>query len=122
MGVFTYHNDQARDGANTKEYALILQREERDFSGKRFGVRYRCGAYAQPLWVATWPLVSGHTNIVIAATQHDTCTLSTPDTSPQKLLVERATGSGPEPWVTDSDVRNTGDLVPESESWGTPGN
>jgi len=119
-GVFTYHNDNFRDGANTKEYALNTSNVKSATFGKRFACAIDAAAYAQPLWVANVAIGVGTHNIVIAATQHDTVYAFDADASPcQKYWSKSLLGSG-ETWVTDSDVGNTGDLVPDIGIVGTP--
>src|SRR5215469_10251253 len=51
-GVYTNHNDNARTGANTKEYALTLNKLTHTILGKLFSCNVDAPIYAQPLWVA----------------------------------------------------------------------
>ncbi len=118
-GVFTYHNDKARAGANTKEYALNTSNVKSGTFGKRFACSIDAAAYAQPLWVANVAIGGGTHNIVIAATQHDTVYAFDADASPcQTYWSKSLLGSG-ETWVSSSDV-GTGDLAPDIGIVGTP--
>ena len=117
--MFTYHNDKARDGANTKEYALNTSNVKSGTFGKRFACSIDAAAYAQPLWVANVAIGGGTHNIVIAATQHDTVYAFDADASPcQTYWSKSLLGSG-ETWVSSSDV-GTGDLAPDIGIVGTP--
>ena len=119
-GVFTYHNDKARDGANTKEYALNTSNVKSATFGKRFACSIDAAAYAQPLWVANMAIGGGTHNIVLAATQHDTVYAFDADASPCHTYWSKSLLASGETWVTDSDVGNTGDLVPDIGIVGTP--
>jgi hypothetical protein len=70
-GVFTYHNNLSRDGANTKEYALTTT----SVTGATFGKLFSCAVdgaiYAQPLWVANVMISGAKHNVVFVATMHD---------------------------------------------------
>ncbi len=50
-GVYTYHNDLSRDGANSQEYALTTANVTSSF-GKLASCAVDGAIYAQPLWVA----------------------------------------------------------------------
>src|SRR5450432_1396738 len=50
-GVFTYHNDLARDGSNTQEYALSSATVNPTTFGKLFSCAVDGAVYTQPLWV-----------------------------------------------------------------------
>src|SRR5689334_17850087 len=49
-GVTTYHNDLARDGANTREYALTPSNVKTAIFAKLFSCTVDAAIYAQPLW------------------------------------------------------------------------
>jgi hypothetical protein len=70
-GVYTYHNDLARDGANTQEYALT----KATVSTAHFGKLTSCAAdgaiYVQPLWVPNLTIGGAKHNVVFVATQHN---------------------------------------------------
>ena len=67
-GIFTYHNDLARDGVNSKEYALNTTTVAAATFGKRFSCAVDAQAYAQPLWVANVTIGGAKHNVVIAET------------------------------------------------------
>src|SRR4029077_10142373 len=50
-GVFTYHNDSARDGSNAHEFALTPANVTTSTFGKLFSCNADGAIYAQPLWV-----------------------------------------------------------------------
>jgi hypothetical protein len=58
-GVFTYHNDLARDGANMKEYALRPSNVNTTTFGKLFSCPVRGAIYTQPLWVPGVTIAGG---------------------------------------------------------------
>jgi hypothetical protein len=71
-GVYTYHNDLNRDGANTHEFALTKS----TVTASRFGKLTSCAVdgaiFAQPLWVANVTMGDGKPhNVVYVATQND---------------------------------------------------
>ncbi len=70
-GVYTYHNDNNRDGANTQEYALTTS----NVTSGKFGKLYACATdspiYTQPLWVANLTVSSAKHNVVFVATTND---------------------------------------------------
>jgi hypothetical protein len=69
-GVYTHHNDLARDGANTQEYALTTASFANSF-GKLASCAVDGAIYAQPLWVANLTLNGAVHNVVFVATEHD---------------------------------------------------
>jgi hypothetical protein len=85
-GVYTYHNDLARDGANTHEYALTSANLKSASFGKLFSCIVDGAVYAQPLWVASLSAAGAVRNVVYVATQHDSLYAFDADASPCKLL------------------------------------
>ena len=118
-GVFTYHNDLARDGVNAKEYALNTSNVKTATFGKRFACAIDAAAYAQPLWVANVSISGGTHNIVIAATQHDTVYAFDADASPCKTYWSNSLLASGETWVSSNDVGAT-EIVPDIGIVGTP--
>jgi hypothetical protein len=70
-GVYSYHNDLARDGVNSQEYALSSSTVNTSTFGKLFSCTVDGAVYAQPLWVANLTINSAKHNVVFVATQHD---------------------------------------------------
>lgn len=83
-GVFTYHNDLARDGVNSQEFALTPSNVQSGSFGKLFGCAVDGEIYAQPLWVANLTIGGGTHNVVFAATENDSVFAFDADASPCK--------------------------------------
>ena len=81
-GVTTYHNDLARDGANTQEYALNTSNVNSTTFGKLFSCTVDQAIYAQPLWLPNVSINSVPHNVVVVATQNDSVYAFDADTSP----------------------------------------
>ena len=108
-GVFTYHNDLARDGVNAQEYALTTANVTSGTFGKLFSCAVDGAVYAQPLWVANLSIGGVKHNAVFVATTHNTVYGFDADAAPcQQLWTKSLLGSG-ETWVDQSDV-GTGDI------------
>jgi hypothetical protein len=70
-GVYTYHNDLSRDGANTQEYALTPSNVNAAGFGKLASCSVDGAIYGQPMWAANLTVNGGTHNVVYVATQHD---------------------------------------------------
>ena len=70
-GVVTYHNNPARTGVNTQEYALTPSNVTASTFGKLFSCAVDGAIYAQPLWVPNLTIASVKHNVVFVATQND---------------------------------------------------
>jgi hypothetical protein len=70
-GVFTYHNNLARDGTNTQEYLLSSTTVTQATFGKLFSCSVDGAVYTQPLWVPGVSINSVLHNVLYVATQHD---------------------------------------------------
>jgi hypothetical protein len=70
-GVYTYHNDVARDGANVQEYALTAGNVNSTSFKKLASCAVDGAIYGQPLWVANVTLSGAKHNVVFVTTQHD---------------------------------------------------
>ncbi len=130
-GVYTYHDDLARDGVNRQEYALTPSDVSSPVFGKLFSCTVDGAVYAQPLWVANL-LVSGALhNVVYVATEHDSLYAFDADTSPCEPLWQVSLtdvshgGTGDETTVPSGRSgylvgKGYGDLTPEAGVTGTP--
>ncbi len=120
-GTLTYHNDVARTGQNTHEFALTTS----TVNSSTFGLLFSCPVdgyvYAQPLYVpnVTIPGKGVH-NVVYIATEHDSVFAFDADSpSCQQLwftsfLINGATT------VPSADTGEPNDLIPEIGITGTP--
>jgi hypothetical protein len=126
-GVFTYHNDLSRTGANTLEYALTSATLTSSAFGKLFSCAVDGAVYTQPLWVPGLNIGGGTHNVVFVATQHDSVYAFDADANPcvklwQVTLLDTLHGAGPgEVPLSWNDVGNCfGDVYPEVGVTGTP--
>lgn len=130
-GVYTYHNDLARDGANQQEYALTPSDVNSSSFGKLFSCTVDGAVYAQPLWVANLQVNGGPHNVVYVATEHDSLFAFDADTAPCQQLWQISLidishgGTGNETTVPTGPTgylvgKGYGDLTPESGVTGTP--
>jgi hypothetical protein len=85
-GVYTWHNDLARDGVNAQEYALTTANVNTASFGKLFSCPVDGAVYAQPLWVANATVGGARHNVVLVATQHDSLFAVDADASPCQQL------------------------------------
>jgi len=130
-GVYTYHNDLARDGANTQEFALTPSTVSAATFGKLFSCSVDGAVYAQPLWVANLVVNGAHHNVVFVATEHDSVYAFDADAIPCTPLwsvslidVAHGASSGETP-VPDAPTdflvgQGSGDSSPEVGVTGTP--
>lgn len=130
-GVFTYHNDRARTGANSREFGLMPATVTTATFGKLFSCAVDGAVYAQPLWVRGLSIAGGIHNVIFVATQHDSLYAFDADASPcitywhAHLLDALHGGTGGEKPVIWNDVGNVGfrcfgDIYPEVGVTGTP--
>ena len=61
MSVTTYHNDNARTGANAQETVLTTANVNREQFGKLFTTPVDGYVYAQPLYLAAVPIAGAST-------------------------------------------------------------
>jgi hypothetical protein len=131
-GVYTYHNNLARDGANTQEYALTSSTVTSSTFGKLFSCIVDGAVYAQPLWVANLTISGVKHNVVFVATQHDSLYAFDADANPCVQLwkislidtnhgaassSETSVSSGGSNYLVGS---GNGDITPEVGVTGTP--
>lgn len=130
-GVYTFHNDLARDGVNQQEYALSAADVRPSSFGKLFSCTVDGAVYAQPLWVANLVVNGALHNVVYVATAHDSLYAFDADATPCKPLWqvsltdlshggtgnETTLPTGPSGYVVG---KGYGDLTPETGVTGTP--
>jgi hypothetical protein len=71
VNVTTYHNDNARTGANTQETILSPANLGSTQFGKLFSVQVDGALYAQPLYLSNVAIAGDTHNVVYVATEHD---------------------------------------------------
>lgn len=118
-GVFTYHNDLTRDGANTQEYALTPSNVNTSTFGKLTACMIDGAAYAQPLWVANLAINGGTHNVIFAATTHDSVYAFDADANPCVQYWKKSLLPSGDTWVSFGDV-GTQDIYPDIGIIGTP--
>jgi len=130
-GVYTYHNDLTRDGANAQEYTLTPSSVKSGAFGKLFSCPTDGAIYTQPLWVANLQVNGQSHNVVFVATQHDSLYAFDADTTPcaplwSVSLIDPSHGEAfvemPVPAGTSGYVvgGGAGDITPEVGVTGTP--
>jgi hypothetical protein len=130
-GMYTYHNDLARDGANVHEFALTAVNVNTISFGKLFSCTADGAIYGQPLWVANLTINGAKHNVVFVATQHDSLFAFDADASPcvtlwaVSLIDASHGGLGGETTVPAGPVGHIvgsgyGDITPEVGVTGTP--
>jgi hypothetical protein len=135
-GVFTHHNDLARDGTNMQEYALTPNTVNTTSFGKLFSCAVDGAVFTQPLWVPSLSIGGGIHNVIFVATEHDTIFAFDADANPcvqywqgtgslgeVNLLDSAHGGTTGETSVYWDDVGcqcGVGDIYPEVGVTGTP--
>jgi hypothetical protein len=130
-GVYSYHNDLARDGVNAQEYALTTANVNTSTFGKLFSCAVDGAVYAQPLWVANLTVNGSVHNVVFVATEHDSLYAFDADANPcvqlwHVNLIDTSHGANSgEVTVPSGPSGNavgggSGDITPEVGVSGTP--
>ena len=130
-GVTTYHNDLARDGVNSQEYALSATTVATSTFGKLFSCPVDGAIYTQPLWMPNLTVNGATHNVVLVATQHDSLFAFDADSSPcvtlwSANLIDANHGAGAgETTVPSGPIGHlvgggAGDISPEVGVTGTP--
>jgi hypothetical protein len=126
-GVYTYHNNLARDGTNPQEYALKATNVNTAHFGKTASCAVDGAVYAQPLWAANLTVNGTKHNVVFTATEHDGLYAFDADASPCSRLwsvnlIDTAhgglAGETAVPWSLVGG--GSGDIQPEVGITGTP--
>lgn len=118
-GVTTYHNDLARDGVNSQEYALTTSNVQSSTFGKLFSCTVDAPAYSQPLWVANLSIGGGTHNVIFATSSHNTVYAFDADASPCHTYWWKNLVPSGETWLTASEAGST-DIQPDVGIVGTP--
>jgi chitodextrinase len=126
-GVFTYHNDNSRTGANQKEFGLTTSTVKTATFGKLFSCAVDSAVYAQPLWIPNVTINAAKHNVILVATERNSVYAFDADASPcvtlwQKNLIDTAHGgtAGESPVPSNQIGQGFGDLSPEVGITGTP--
>jgi hypothetical protein len=118
-GVFTYHNDAARDGVNSKEYALNPSNVNTLSFGKLFSCQADGAIYAEPLWVAKASIAGGMHNVIVAATMRDSVYVFDADTNPCVTYWHKTLIPSGETYGSYADVGSS-DIYPDIGILSTP--
>jgi hypothetical protein len=121
-GVYTYHNDLARDGANTQELALTPSNVNTNTFGRLFSCAVDGAIYAQPLWVANVIINGSAHNVVFVATAHDSLFAFDADAAPCKQLwqVSLIDANHGAQAAAESSIAQDPQVAPELGVTGTP--
>ena len=116
LDVLTYHNNNARTGANLAETALTTANVNAATFGKLNFLTVDGKVDAQPLYLSQLSIPNqGTHNVLYAATEHDTVYAFDADTG--SMLWHKSMLGASE---TPSDSRNCGQIVPEIGVTATP--
>jgi len=121
-GVFTYHNDNARTGQNTKEFALTPAIVSRATFGKLFSCSLDSPGYvyAQPLYVANLTMNDGDKhNVIFVATESDWVYAFDADSGSCQQLWKKSLLAAGETTVPAADTLEM-ELMPEIGITSTP--
>jgi hypothetical protein len=118
-GVFTFHDDLARDGVNSQEFALTPSNVNTATFGKLFSCQADGAIYGQPLWVGNASIGGGTHNVVIAATMHDSVYVFDADASPCVTYWHKQLIPSGETYGSYSDVSSS-DIYPDIGILATP--
>jgi hypothetical protein len=126
-GILTYHYNLARDGVNSREYALTAANVNKNTFGKLFSCPVDGAVYTEPLWIPALNVNGSVHNVFFVATQHDSLYAFDADASPCQqlwhvnLLDSAHDGTAGETSVLWSDVGSGyKDIYPEIGVTGTP--
>jgi hypothetical protein len=118
-GVTTYHNDLARDGVNSQEYALTTSNVQSSTFGKLFSCTVDAPLYTQPLWVANFSIAGGTHNVIFVGSSHNTVYAFDADTNPCHTYWSKNLIPSGETWLSYLDAGST-DIQPDVGIVGTP--
>jgi hypothetical protein len=119
LGVLTYHNNNNRDGSNTREFALTPANVTTSSFGKLFSCNADGAIYAQPLWVPKASIGGGTHNIIVAATMRDSVFVFDADANPCVTYWSKNLIPTGEIYGNNGDV-GSADIFPDIGILGTP--
>ena len=120
VNVATWHNDQARTGANTQETILTTGNVNVTQFGRLFRISVDGQVYAQPLVVSGVQIGGGTHNVVYVATEHDSVYAIDADTGATYAQVSLIPAGGTTVNANSDLPSPCGDLQPEIGITGTP--
>jgi hypothetical protein len=118
-GVFSYHNDSARDGVNSQEHALTTSNVNTATFGKLFSCPADGAIYGQPLWVANVAIGGGTHNVIVAVTMRDSVYVFDADANPCVTYWHKTLIPSGETYGSWADV-GTYDIYPDIGILSTP--
>lgn len=119
VNVWTFHNDNFRDGANTNETILTPANVNTNTFSKLFSYSVDGFVYAQPLYIANVAITNkGTHNVVFVATENDSVYAFDADSNMPTLWQAVLLGGG-ESALSNTDVGTT-DIQPKIGITGTP--
>jgi hypothetical protein len=118
-GVTTYHNDLARDGVNSQEYALTTSNVQSSSFAKLFSCTVDAPVYTQPLWVANFSIAGGTHNVIFVGSSHNTVYAFDADATPCHTYWSKNLIPSGETTLTNLDAGST-DIFPDVGIVGTP--
>jgi len=118
-GVLSYHNNNNRDGSNTREFALTPVNVNMSSFGKLFSCNADGAIYAQPLWVSKVSIGVGTHNVIVAATMRDSVYVFDADANPCVTYWNKSLIPGGETYGNNGDM-GSADIFPDIGILGTP--
>jgi hypothetical protein len=118
-GVTTYHNDLARDGVNSQEYALTTSNVQSSTFAKLFSCTVDAPVYTQPLWVANFSIAGGTHNVIFVGSSHNTVYAFDADAGPCHTYWSKNLIPSGETTLTNLDAGSS-DILPDIGIVGTP--
>lgn len=118
--VTTYHNDNARSGANLTETWLTPSNVSVATFGRRAAIPVAGAVFAQPLYVPGVATAQGSHNLLIVATEHDQVYAIDADTHQIVWHQDFLGSSGTVTTLLPSDLLNCSAISPEVGITGTP--
>jgi hypothetical protein len=118
--VSTYHNNNARTGANLTESWLTPANVNISTFGKRAAIPVQGDVFAQPLYVPGVATAQGSHNLIIAATEHDQVYGIDADSRQIVWHTDLLGSSGTVTTLAPSDLLNCTAIAPEVGITGTP--